>query len=141
MIPISLAFKGDNSSREGYGLADISDEVLDFLRAAMMGDMDALEEGIKNCDLNATDEVGMTALHHAAVHYRHKAVDRLLEEIPNGLDPSIEDIFGRDPAWIMISMFGEGNEEAQKMYDKLCPYVYPIADEDRDLYADDAPEA
>jgi len=140
MVLISREFRGDNSPRKGYELADIPEDVRDFLHAAKIGDMDALEEGIQNCDLNATDENGMTGLHHAAVNYQYRAVDRLLEEIPNGLDAGIEDKFGRDPAWIMLEMFGRESDEARRMYDKLSPFVYPIADEDKELYADDAPE-
>ncbi|WP_241086677.1 ankyrin repeat domain-containing protein [Candidatus Vondammii sp. HM_W22] len=140
MVLISREFKRDNTPRKGNELADIPDDVIDFLYAAKMGYMDALEDGIQNCDLNATDETGMTALHHAAVNYRDRAVDRLLEEIPNGLDAGIEDNFDRDPAWIMLSMFGQESEKAKKMYDKLSPFVYPIADEDIVLEASDAPE-
>jgi hypothetical protein len=34
--------------------------------------------------------------------------------------------------------FSESDVEATKMYDKFSPYVYPVADEDLERYADNS---
>ena len=100
------------------------------------GNLDTLKEALKHWDVNAQDENGMTALHHAAYELYFHIVDYLLQE--EGIDPTLKDKFHRDAAWIVLDVHGYV-DEAKKMYDKLEPYCHPIAEEDLELYADDAP--
>lgn len=137
MLVIRREFVDVHEKQKAENLPE--NDVPNIFRAAGWGDVEELNEAIKHWDINALDENGMTALHHAAGNLRHDNVDRLLEEIDNGLDPQIEDKFGRDPAWLALEA-NMRNAESKKMYDKLSPFVYPIADEDKELYADDAPE-
>ena len=116
-------------------------DVPNIFDAAAYGDVEELEEALKHWDVNAQDRDEMTALHHAAISLKFENVDRLLEEIENGLDPTIVDRFDRDAAWATLEVHGHKDPVARKMYDKLSPYVYPVAEEDLAFYADDAPEA
>lgn len=115
-------------------------DVPNLFDAAAWGNVDELDEALKHWDVNAVDDRKMTALHHAAISLKFDNVDRILEEIPNGFDPEVEDEFGRDAAYAVVDVHGHGDARATKMYNKLSPFVYPIAEEDQDLYADDAPE-
>lgn len=54
--------------------------------AAAWGTVDELDEALKHWDVNAVDEYGMTALHHAAISLKFDNVDRILEEADNGLN-------------------------------------------------------
>ena len=110
-------------------------DVPNIFQAARWGDVEDLDEALKHWDVNAVDENGMTALHHASAGLKFDNVDRLLQEIPNGLDPQIEDRFGRDAAWI-ASEVNHHNAQSEKMYEKLSPHVYPTAEEDLELHND-----
>ncbi len=110
-------------------------EAPNIFTSAFSGDLEALDVALKHWDVNAQDENKMTALHRASAQLRYEAVDRLLEE--EGIDPTIVDKFGRSAAWMAIEVFGE--DVGKKMHDKLAPYCYPMHEEDRDLYENDAP--
>lgn len=139
MLLVRSEFSEYHKQQKASELSD--SDAPNIFDAAAYGTVEQLDEALKNWDVNATDDIGMTALHHAAISLKFDNVDRLLEEIENGLDPQIEDNFGRDPAWAIVDVHGPNylNPRAQKMYDKLSPFVYPIAEEDKDLFADDAP--
>lgn len=128
-----------NEFYEDKKVKKLPDEnVINFVNAASWGTVEELDEALKHCDLNAVDDVGMTALHNAAAKLRFDNVDRLLQEIPNGLDPTLKDNFSRDAARAAIES-NMNSDKSQKMADKLWPHVTTIADEDLHLYADDAP--
>lgn len=100
-----------------------SDDVLQYLGAARRGDLPQLEDGMTRCDLNATDALGVSALHNAALHLQVEAVDRLLKEIPNGLDPNAEDIAGRTPAELVREAYPVNYPRAQVVYEKLIVHA------------------
>ena len=137
MFSLRKLFTGPNEPESGHGLSNEQDTgVPNIFLAARSGHLGMLEEALKHWDVNAVDDNKMTALHHAASQLQFEAVDRLLQEIPNGLDAGIEDEFGRDAAWLAIDVYGHESEPAKQMYDKLCPYVYPDSAEDKELSAD-----
>lgn len=109
-------------------------DVPDLFEAAACGSVKELDEALKHWDINAIDENGMTALHWAAVRLKFDNVDRLLEEADNGLVPDVKDKFGRNPSWVVLDVHGTADERANKMRNKLSPYVYPPSEEDLALY-------
>lgn len=134
MLLIRREFEEFHEKQKANKLSD-NDEPTIF-DAAAFGSVEQLEEALEHWDINAQDDDEMTALHHASVNLRFENVDRLLQEIENGLDPTITDRFDRDAAWAAVEVHGQSDVEATKMYNKLSPYVYPDADEDLDLDAD-----
>ena len=139
MLVLKKEFEDNRNNKKVGNLSD--KEVPDLFHAAAWGSLEELEEALQHWDVNAQDENGMTALHHAAISLSFEKVDRLLEELENGLDPKIVDKFNRDAAWATVEVNFHDDPVGRKMYDKLSPHVYPIAEEDLELYADNAPEA
>lgn len=117
-----------------------NNDVPNLFDAAAWGTVEELDEALKHWDVNAVDENGMTALHHAGISLKFDNVDRILAEVENGFDAEVEDKFGRDAAYAVVEVHGSKDPNAKKMYDMFSPHVYPITEEDLDLYADDAPE-
>jgi len=110
-------------------------DVSNIFVSAALGDLALLIDGLKHWGVNSQDNNKMTVLHHASGGLRYEVVDYLLEL--ENIDATLEDKFGRSAAWVAVEVYGD--DVGKKMYDKLAPYCYPIAEEDRDLYADDAP--
>ena len=112
-----------------YGVPD--KDVPNIFWAAERGKMKELEEAMKHWDINAQDENGMTALHHAAADLQIQVVDRLLKELPNGLNPFIKDRFGREASWMPIEV--HGGEAGAFLANRIADAIYPKSKEDIEL--------
>ena len=129
-----------NASREGaragivMRITRLPDKDIPLFLAVASGDIDALEEALTHCDKNARDKDGMTVLHHAAGNLQDDIVDRLLEEINNGLDPFIKDRFGREASWMPIEVHGE---EGAYLANKIADAIYHVSEEDLELNNND----
>ena len=102
----------------GRESADVSLQIPSIFEAAASGDIKQLEFAIQHYDIDARDDLAMTALHHASGHLRYEAAQWLLDR---GIDATKVDQFKRNAAWIAIDVFVE---QGRKMYDMVAPHVY-----------------
>ncbi len=135
MINSQRRSKLTNFNQKDFEMPD--EEAPNIFDAAGYGDVDDLEAAMQHWDINAQDENGMTPLHWAASRLNEKTRDRILQELDKGLDPFIKDNWGREASWVPIDVHGKGGAEFAI---KITHAISPIAEEDLELYADDAPE-
>lgn len=87
---------------------------------AEQGDIAGLEAALRDADVNAKDEFGMTPLHYAAASLNMEAVELLLAQ--RDVDATVSDKFGRTAASIAVEGWDELSDE---IVNKLNPHCYP----------------
>ncbi len=99
--------------KKGYGMPK---DIPNIFEAAAQNDVPRIKVALEYYDINATDETGMSALHHAAAYGSNDAIDYLLEE---NIDASIRDNFGRLASWVPLEVLGP--KLGAPIADKLGP--------------------
>lgn len=107
------------TTRKGY---ELSPDIPNIFEAARDNNLNDLNIALQHVDVNILNKKGMTPLHYAAGNLSSDAVNRLLAE--PGIDPTIEDIYGRTASSIPLEVWGD-NPEAVMFSDSLRPYCYP----------------
>ena len=105
--------------RKGYVLPT---DIPNIFHAAADNNIEALTLALQYVDVNIVNEKNMTPLHYAAGNLSYEAMNLLLD-VP-GIDPTIEDVYGRTASSIPLDVWG-GNQKAVIISDYLRPYCYP----------------